>query len=439
MEEKKAALGVEARESAIKRALSYRWVVWGIMVFAFMIVFFHRLAAAVVREDVTSAFSLSATAFGAMSSMYFYAYMAMQIPVGLLADTLGARITVSAGMFAAGAGSILFGFAPSYIWLLAGRFLVGLGVATVFACIMKIQSQWFRDREFATLSGAMALIGNSGGILSQGPLALLITIISWRSSFVGIGIMTLCVSFLCYVFIRNRPQDMGFPAINEREVLREGRRNEAFSISEGLRAVLSVKGVPAAACFYFFNQGGFFALLGTWGTAWLVNVYGMSVSKASSLMVMMVVGSMLGSIFTGWISDRIGRRKLPMIIAAAIHTLLWSVILFSMEKSLSIFSIKTVFFLLGVTNSSFVLAWTVGKELSSEKYTALTISVINTAGFLAIAILTSVMGMVIDFSADLPVATAYRRAFSLGLLSSIFSVIFAFLVPETSIFRQSKK
>ena len=92
-----------SREGAIKRALAYRWIVWGVMTFAFMIVFFHRLAAAVVREDVAAAFSLNAADFGKMSSMYFYAYMAMQIPVGLLADSLGARLTVSAGMFVAGA------------------------------------------------------------------------------------------------------------------------------------------------------------------------------------------------------------------------------------------------------------------------------------------------------------------------------------------------
>jgi predicted MFS family arabinose efflux permease len=232
---------------------------------------------------------------------------------------------------------------------------------------------------------------------------------------------------------------MGFPALNEREILREGIRSESFSILEGLKTVLSVKGVPAAACFYFFNQGGFFALLGTWGTAWLVNVYGMSVSVASSLIVMMVVGIMIGSIFTGWISDRIGRRRLPMIIAASIHTLLWGVIIFSMGKPLSVLSIKTIFFLLGITNTSFVLAWTVGKELSSDKYTGLTISVINAAGFLAIAIITSVMGVVIDFSASLPIETAYQRAFSLGLLSSFFSAVFAFLVPETAVLRRRGK
>lgn len=436
MYEKSTLLRNEERESMEKRALLYRWIVWGVMVFAFMVVFFHRLAAGVVREDVTSAFSLSATAFGAMSSMYFYAYMAMQIPVGLLADSLGSRITVSVGMFAAGAGSILFGFAPSYFWLLAGRFLVGLGVATVFVCIMKIQSQWFRDGEFATISGATTFIGNAGGIFAQGPLALLLTVVSWRSSFISIGIATLGISLLCYAFIRNCPQDMGFPPINEREMLQEEMETEPFSILKGMKTVLSVRGVRIATLFYFFNQAGLFAFLGTWGTPWLVNVFGMTVAAASSLMVMTVVGIMIGGISIGWISDKIGRRRLPMIIAASAHAVLWGCIIF---QPLGIWTLRCIFLLLGFTNTAFVLSWSVAKELTSKKYTGLAISVLNAAGFFAIAVVTSAMGMVIDYYSYLPLEAAFRRAFSLGLVCSAISLLFALLIPETGCIKRKGK
>ncbi|MDI9388789.1 MAG: MFS transporter [Synergistota bacterium] len=419
-----------SREGAIKRALAYRWIVWGVMTFAFMIVFFHRLAAAVVREDVTAAFSLNAADFGKMSSMYFYAYMAMQIPVGLLADSLGARLTVSAGMFVAGAGSIMFGLAPSYGWLLAGRFLVGLGVATVFVCIMKIQSQWFRDGEFATISGATSFIGNAGGILSQGPLALLLTLVTWRSSFVAIGAATLGVALICLLLIRNRPQDIGSPPLNEREMLRHGKPPEPFSVMEGIRAVLSVRGVRMAALFYFFNQAGFFSLVGTWGIPWLVHVYGMTVAEASSLTVMMVLGTMTGGLFNGWFSDRIGRRRPPMIVASFFQTLLWGCVVMPWESRLGPGVLRLLFLALGFTNACFVLSWSVAKEQSSERYTGLAISVLNTAGFLAIAIVTSFMGVLIDLYSSTSAETAYRMAFSIGLACTFVSLVVAFFIPE---------
>lgn len=414
----------------MKRALSYRWAVWGIMTFAFMIVFFHRLAAAVVREDVTAAFSLSATDFGQMSSMYFYAYMAMQIPVGLLADSLGARVTVSVGMLAAGAGSIIFGLAPSYGWLLAGRFLVGLGVATVFVSIMKIQSQWFRDGEFATISGATSFIGNAGGILSQGPLAFLLTLVSWRASFVSIGVGTLGIGFLCYLIIRNRPQDIGSPPINEREILRQDMPPEPFSIAEGIKSVLSVKGVRLAALFYFFNQAGYFALIGTWGIPWLVNVYGMTVSEASSLTVMMVVGTMTGGLFNGWISDKMGKRRLPMIVMSVFQALFWGCLVMPWERAPGAWTLRMLFLLLGFSNACFVLSWSVAKEQSSEKYTGLAISILNTAGFLAIAITTSAMGVVIDHYLPASTEMAYRMAFVIGAVFAVISLAITFFIPE---------
>ena len=171
----------------LKKALNYRWVVWGVMVLSYIVVFFHRLAAGVVREDLVRDFGLSASAFGSLASMYFYAYMIMQIPVGMLADTLGARITVFAGTLLAGVGSVVFGMASSVPMLFLGRFLVGIGVSTVFVSIIKILSQWYRNREFASMSGLTALIGSFGGVLAQLPLAFLVARFSWRSTFMGIG------------------------------------------------------------------------------------------------------------------------------------------------------------------------------------------------------------------------------------------------------------
>ncbi len=334
-------------------------------------------------------------------------------------------------MFLAGAGSVIFGFAQSSFWLFLGRFLVGIGVSTVFVSIMKIQSQWFRDREFATISGATTLVGNAGGIFSQGPLALLISVVSWRAGFVAIGLLTLAIAALCFRFIRNRPQDMGLPPVNEREIARANLQPDPFSVVSGLKNVLSVRGILPATLFYLFNQAGFFALIGTWGIPWMVNAYGLSVQEASSYSVVLIFGIMAGGFITGWISDRLGRRKAPMLVSSLLHMVLWSVILLSENGMPPLGWLKVVFFLLGITNTAFILAWSVAKELTSEKYTGLAISILNAAGFLSIAVCTSVMGWVIDLFAALPPAGAYRMAFMLPLVSAVLSFLSVLFIPET--------
>ncbi len=412
-------------------AFFYRWVVWGILIVAFMVSFFHRFSPAVVQNLLTEEFALSAATFGTMASMYFYAYTMMQIPVGILADTLGPRVTVAVAMLFAGAGSILFGAAWSVRWLFIGRFLVGIGASTVFICIMKIQSQWFREREFSTVSGATTFLGNMGGILSQGPLASLLVLVSWRSGFIGIGICTLCIALLCWVFVRNRPEDMGFPPVNEREILRSSSGETGkVSVFQGVRSVLLCRGMAPVILFYFFNQAGFFSLMSTWSTPWLANTYGLSVPEASSLSAMLLFGVMVGGLLTGWIADRLKGRKGLMILLAALHFTTWLWILLPGPGGIPLRSLRIWLFLLGATSTGFVLAWSVAKDINSERYTGLAISVANAAGFLGTALWTSFMGIVIDGFSALPAAEAYRNALYLPAFAALLSVMLACFVPE---------
>ena len=110
------------------RFLLARWSIFAVLIAIYMLVFFHRMAPAVISADLMKAFNTSGAALGSLAAMYFYIYTAMQIPAGVLADTLGARVTVTAGTVVAGCGSIMFGMAGTFASASVGRALVGLGV-----------------------------------------------------------------------------------------------------------------------------------------------------------------------------------------------------------------------------------------------------------------------------------------------------------------------
>lgn len=120
-----------------------------------------------------------------------------------------------------------------------------------------------------------------------------------------------------------------------------------------------------------------------------------------------------------------------MLVSSLIHMLLWAVILLSENGMPPLGALKILFFFLGITNTAFVLAWSVAKELTSEKYTGLAISILNAAGFLSIAVCTSVMGWVLDLFPDLTPSGAYRMAFILPLVSAVLSAFSVLFIPET--------
>jgi ABC-type multidrug transport system fused ATPase/permease subunit len=104
-----------------------RWLALGIVALAYVLSFFQRFAPAGIAQDLAASFSTSAASLGALAATYFYVYTLMQIPTGILADTLGPRRILALGGVIGGLGSFMFGFAPSLDWALAGRTLIGLG------------------------------------------------------------------------------------------------------------------------------------------------------------------------------------------------------------------------------------------------------------------------------------------------------------------------
>src|SRR5664279_1505188 len=123
------------RDARFARA---RRIVFGIVLLSFVLSFFHRTAPAAIAGELTRAFAIDAATLGTLAATYFYVYTLLQIPVGVLADTLGPRRLLTAGSFIAAAGSLAFALAPGWEIAAAGRTLVGVGVSVAFIAILKV-------------------------------------------------------------------------------------------------------------------------------------------------------------------------------------------------------------------------------------------------------------------------------------------------------------
>lgn len=425
----------------VKKLKSYRWIVWGILAAAYTIVFFHRLAVGVVREELVEAFQITGTTFANLGSTYFYAYMFMQIPSGILADSLGARKTVTIGTLLAGVGSIVFGYAPDITIAFAGRLLVGIGVSVVFIAILKVQSQWFFEREFATMSGITSFVGNLGGVFAQTPLALMVAYFSWRSTFVAIGVVSLVVAVLCYLIVRNSPSEMGLPTIESIEG-REKAAIKAPPLGEGLiSALLNLRTWPA-----FFTFAGFFGAFGTltgvWGISYLTEVYGFSRQAAPNYTTVAVLGLAIGSIAIGKFSDALKKRKLPMLIFGGIYVLTWGILVFAGGGKPPIGILYPLFFIMGFTCSAFVLGWACSKEVNDPSIAGISTSIVNIGGFFGAAVIPPLLGGIFDRYGELLEITAlYQKAFMYCFVASVIGFLFIFLVKETycqNIYRENR-
>lgn len=414
----------------IKKLKTYRWLIWGILCLVYIIVFFHRMAAGVVKDNLTETFRISATTFANLGSAYFYAYLVMQIPTGILADTLGARTTVTAGTILAGIGSMVFGTASNIYLAFVGRTLVGIGVSVVFISILKIQTEWFHENEFATISGLTVFTGNMGGVLAQTPLVLLVSLLTWRNSFVMIGVITCIIAVLCYLIVRNKPGDMGLPPVNE--IKRKDTGAPKVNVFKALTEVCRNPYTWPPFFMFMGFYGAFQALSGTWGQSYLRTVYGMNNVKAANYVALTVLGFSAASALIGVLSDKILKRKLPMIAFGTIYLLSWAVIVFVNGGRPPVGILGILFFVLGFSAAAFVLSWACGKEVNDPVYAGISTSVINTGGFIGAAIVPVIMGRVIDRYADIiSPQQLYSKAFWFCLISVGIGYLFMMLIKET--------
>lgn len=411
-----------------------RWRLWAVLAGSFLLGFFYRMAPGVVADDLMRAFSTSGASLGAMVAMYFYIYTVMQIPAGVLADTLGPRTSASAGALLAGAGSVLFGLAPSFEVAAAGRFLMGLGSSTIFVALLKVNTLWFRGHSQGAANGLSLLVGNLGSVLAASPFAAMLAVMTWREAFAGAGSLAVLLGVLTWVFVRDRPEDAGFSLAPEDAG--SGHATDVHWIVN-LRAVLGNRQVWACLGAQFGIGGSFFTFAGLWGVPIMRQGYGLSRNQAALYPTLAVIGLAIGALLFGWLSDRVGRRK-PFLIAAPLATcLLWMVfILVPWQPG---WQGLLLCFLIGLLGSGTSVAYIAGKEAVAAWQAGMAMAVVNTGLFLGVAIAQPVLGWLLDLNwegamtggARLYSLQDYHHALWFSVALSAVSLVAACLTRET--------
>ncbi len=395
------------RQSVVYRRFNrVRWLIYAVLVISYMLVFFHRVAPAGVATELMLAFGTSGAALGSLAATYFYVYTAMQLPSGVLADTLGPRLSVTAGSLVAGAGSILFGAAPDFELASLGRFLVGLGVSVVFVGLMRSNAVWFSERHYGRVSGLTLLLGNLGAISAAGPLAWVLGFFTWREVFVGIGAVSLAMAVVTWLLVRNRPEDLGLPAARELEGLAPHPPREHHWLRE-LQAVLRNRSVWPGFWVNFGLTGNLLSFAGLWGVPLLRDVYGLSRSDALRYTTVTLVAFACGSLFSGWLSDHLGRRK-PVIVGGAVLSLgTW--LMLGLLPWAPGWTGYVLYGLLGLAAGGFVVGFGAAKEVCSPASAGMGIALVNTGLFLGAAVMQPAFGWLLDLSWDGTLADGLRR------------------------------
>ncbi|MDD5330498.1 MAG: MFS transporter [Sulfuricella sp.] len=369
---------------------------FGLVALAYILSFFHRFAPAAIAGDLQQSFHASGAELGGLAATYFYVYSVMQIPTGVLVDTLGPRRILAIGGLVAGAGSLLFGLADGLAAASLGRLLVGLGVSVTFISLLKLNAAWFHDRHFATLTGLSILLGNIGALLAALPLAWALGFVSWRAVFVAVGGLSLAVAALGWLVVRDHPGKAGLPSMRELDGKTAHPKHEGHWY-DGLVVVAKNRATWPGFWVNLGISGSFFAFGGLWAVPFLHDAYGMERGAATAHTSLLLAGFALGAFFVGTLSDRLGRRKPVIVAGVLLYCLCWLPLL--LGWNLSSTAGYALFLAMGLGASGFTLTWACAKEVNRHALSGMATSVVNTGAFFGTGILQPLTGWLIDRAA----------------------------------------
>jgi sugar phosphate permease len=430
----------------VKKVRQLAWIIWSVALSAQLLCQFHRIAGSVVVDRVMADFAITAATVGGVLAMYFYVYAAMQFPSGVLADYLGPRKTLTFGCLAAGFGSIVFGFSASITALYMGRILLSLGVSVIFVSVLKIQTQWFPSRLFGRISSLTMCLGMSGALLGTTPMALMAMSVGWRWSFGLMGLLSFIVCLVCWLVIRNRPQDLGLPStaeIERREVSSTtstpAEDMDMMGFGKRVHILLTNKHIWSPFLMGIGSYGTLLVFQGAWGIPYLMQIYAMTRDSAANLILLTMIGFMAGTLITAFASDILQRRRWPSIVCAFAYLCTWITLTLWNDGKPPVTALYPLCFSLGFFTGFVVLIVACIKEIVPPLVSGMAMGLVNMSVFISTAALQMLFGKMLDLGwqgvvfeeARVYPSAAFQSGFVLVCAGAFINLIGALLLKET--------
>lgn len=389
------------------------FLICGLAAFFYVYDYFIQVAPSIMTEELMRSFSIDAAGIGILGASFFYSYTLMQIPAGLLIDRFGPRLILTIAVFLSALGVTIFGLTHSFPLAAFSRFIIGLGSSCAFISAIFLVARWLPHRYFAVSAGLIQLGGCLGSIFGEAPLAMVINHFGWRQVMLSIGLATFLLVGVYWWIIRD-----GKPEIvsNSHQGLQKNSHRFRY-----LAKKAQLWWVALAGLVCWVPAGVVGAL---WGVPYLMKIYGFDNVVAGKMMSLFWLGIGFSSPFFGWYSNRIGRRKNPLIICFATGLIAAVFIIFATHFSPWLIAIAL--FLLGCSAAVQSLTFSVIKDIIPPNAFGTASGIINMAAILGGGLSQTIVGFILRatwngaYSQGIPVYTVmnYQIAFLILIVSA---------------------
>ena len=345
--------------------------------------FVLRIIPGVLQSELSAAFGhISASTFGQLSALYYFAYSPMQLPVGILMDRFGPRRLLSLACFCCAIGSFMFSYSSSMLIAGSGRFLVGFGSSFAFVGVLSLAVHWLPRRYFSLVAGLMTTLGMLGLVYGEMKITEMAGSLGLNPVLLMMVVIGLALTALIALVVRDGPG---------------GHFVKSLSLGDFYQNIVRVLVSPqvwlvafVGACMY--TSLSVFGDL--WGKSYLEKAHHLTKIEAAKTISAMFLGWAVGAPIAGYFSDRTGRRVLPLVVGAFGALVCISVILYCAGLSYTVLNV--LMFLYGLFSATEIIIFVVAKENSGVELSGTVFAAANMIVTLGGVIFQPLVGSLLD-------------------------------------------
>lgn len=408
---------------------SFAWIVWGCAAWFYFYEYLLRASPSVMTHELMRDFGVTATTLGVLTSFYYYSYVALQAPCGVIVDWLGPRRVITFSAILCVVGTYFFAEASSLWEAQVGRFLIGAGSACGYLSCAKVGAEWFSASRFALITSLTMMMGTFGGIFGGYPMGILVGHYGWRPAMMIMVYVGLAVTLASWLIVRDHPKDVESSNY---------ARSKELGVLEGLRIIIQSRYIWIVGFYGFLMYVPLSAFAELWGIPYVMETYHVSKETASLASIMVFLGMGLGCPVAAYCTDYFKSHKKVMSYAAILSGIFFLIAVYVPNIPLEVnFGIL---FIAGLFNGGQILYFAAAKAFSPAHASGASVGFTNGLLMSSGIFFQPLLGKLLDsvwsghMTSDgvrLYTASDYQFAMTAIPVSLILAYLVIKLIPET--------
>jgi predicted MFS family arabinose efflux permease len=365
----------------------------------------YRMVNAVLAPNLTADLGLDPAALGLLTSAYFLAFAAFQLPLGVLLDRYGPRRVEAVLLLFAAAGAFIFSQAESLAALIVGRALIGLGVSACLMAAFKAFTQWLPPERLPFANGVQMVSGGMGALFATAPVEAALHFVDWRGVFAGLSALTLLSAAIIFFIVPRSHETASGESLGEQ--------------LQGVVTIYTSVEFWRIAPLAILAQAAFLAIPGLWAGPWLRDMAGLDRDGVALTLLLLSVAMIVGYFFYGLLTERLARRGIPPM-----RVVIWAMGIFMGVQGVLIrgdlFSPGLIWFMFGFAGTACILPYAILSQTFPQSLAGRANTALNMPCFLAAFIAQWAIGAIIGLWPETAAGgydpAGYRAGFGIVLL-----------------------